>query len=531
MARREIERSMQALQASGPPGVDGYPVQFGPWQGGVNYAATGDNTQPNELYAMLNTEVDPAGQCVKRPGFDVFNSSALNSAATVTALGYHEFTAASSSNFAIIGNKFYESLSGTPADRTGGLTITAGDDKTWHFADANGTLVGNNGVSGDALIKWTAAGGNIAALTVDSRFTWAKWWAWWDGRVWAANNSVSTDQTNYSSNSDIETWAATDYVNLTTDVTGIAPMGNEFLVIHGKDRVDIISPTNVSDQPYQRYARASYGTVSGRAIATVPKPGGGHHQVYPRRDGFYSFDGNGEARKISQRLDGERYWENVNKDRLFQSFQITYPRKNCVWFWIPYGSGQTNMNHVIIYDYLRNIFYGPYDGTGTVMERNAGALINDIPHAGGLSTGYVYKHETANNDDDNTTNNKIDGWFETSSIPPQGLDMRCRWYHAIIAHQATGLWSLNVTQMTPGISSNEYSFDMTGGFDAVGTTFTVGTSSIGGGKSTSLEEMRLEGYDPYSMIKVRNAEASQHYKIRSITQVFKPLGKHRNIHA
>ena len=71
---------------------------------------------------------------------------------------------------------------------------------------------------------------------------------------------------------------------------------------------------------------------------------------------------------------------------------------------------------------------------------------------------------------------------------------------------------------------------MTGGFDAVGTTFTVGTSSIAGGKATSLEEMRLEGYDPYSMIKVRNAEASQHFKIRSITQVFYPLGKHRNIH-
>ena len=94
MARREVEQTMRALQATGPPGVDGAPLQFGPWHGGVNYSATGDNVQPHELYAMLNTEVDPAGQCVKRPGFDVFNSSALNSAATVTALGFHEFSAA-----------------------------------------------------------------------------------------------------------------------------------------------------------------------------------------------------------------------------------------------------------------------------------------------------------------------------------------------------------------------------------------------------------------------------------------------------
>ena len=531
MADRKVEQTLRALIPAGPPGVNGTPLQFGPWHGGVNYAATGDNVQPNEMHAMQNVEVDPGGQGAKRPGFDVFNSSALNSAATATAVGFHEFSAASSSNFAIIGDKFYEDIDGTPTDRSGGLTITAGDDNTWHFANANGTLVGNNGVSGDALVKWTAAAGNIAAYDVDSRFTYAKWWAWWDGRVWAANNSVSADQTNYSSNVDIETWTAADFFALTTDVTGIAAMGEEFLVIHGANRIDIISPTNVTDQPYQRYSRGGLGSISGRAIATVPKAQGGHHQVYPRRDGFYSFDGNGEPRKISQRLDGERYWDTVNKDRLFQSFQITYPAKNCVWFYIPYGSGQTGMNHVIVYDYLRDMFYGPYVGTGVVMERNCGALINDIPHAGGLSTGFVYKHETANNDDDGTTNNKIDGWFETSAIPPQGLDMRCRWHHAVIAHQATGAWSLNATQTTPGISSNEYSFDMTGGFDAVGTTFTVGTSSIAGGTTTALEEMRLQGYDPYSMIKIRNAEAGQHFKIRSITQLYKPVGRHRHIHA
>jgi len=475
------------------------------------------------MYDGENVEIGLGGEAIKRPGSDVQNTS-LNSDATLTAVGQQVFSASSEKTFAVAGNKFYEEPDGTPLDRTDGNTITAGDDNTWEFADADGALVGNNGVSGDVMIKW-AASGNIAALDVDGRFTWAKHWAWWDGRVWAGNNSVAVSQTNYSSLADIETWAADDIFSTFTDVTGIAALGAEALALHGKNLIRILTPTQISDTPYSPYDRATKGSISGRAIAIVPSPNGGTMQLFPTRDGLYRFDGS-ESRKFSYRLDGARFWDNVNKDRLKQSFAIVYPNKNCVWFVLPYGSSQTNNNCIVVYDYLRDIFYPPYRNL-TILERNCGALIDDVPQMGGYSDGFLYKHETNNNDDDGTTENKYDGWFDTSAVAPQGPDVKNRWLHTRISYEVKGQWDVQMTQSTESIGSNAQSFAQTGSYDAVGVDFMVGHSKIAGNNVTSTMDLRLLGYDPNSQVRMRNSEADQPFVIRSLVQIYNPLGRIR----
>jgi len=498
---------------------------LGPFHKGVVYSLTAEQVPLDALYACENVEIGFAGEAKKRKGSDLVNSSALNSGATLTACGRHEFSATSAAHFAIAGNKFYEDVDATPVDRTGGLTITAGDDKTWSLIDMDGTLVGHNGVSGDSMIKWAAENGNIAALDVDSRFAWAKWWSWWDGRPWAGNNSVSVAQLNYGSNTDIETWAANDTFTHGNDITGLAPLGDEAMVIHGKNQISIITPTQITDTPYSRYGRGTKGTISGRALVSIPGPAGSSVQLFPRREGIFRFDGSGESQKISYQLDGPRYWDKINRDRLSQSFAVHYALKNCVWFYLPYGSGQTNMNHIMIYDYARDMWYGPYVN-GAVLERFCGAIVDDLPHFGG-DDGFLYKHEINGNDDDGTTENKIDGWVELSTKSPLGADVSVRWLHAVINYEVLNDANILVTQTSSEIGTNSFTFSQSGGYNKIGVDFQVGVSKVGGELITAEQEVKLYGYDPHSKIKIQNAEADQPFSIREVVGVFKPIGRQR----
>ncbi len=140
------------------------PHTLGPWHGGVDYSKPSEELTKNQLHDMNNTVIGKAGEAAKRLGCAEYNSSAANGTSTLTACGQQRFTAASIREFAISGNKFFEGNSGTFTDRTGSMTISAGDDYTWSLVNARGTLVGHNGKSGDSLIKWSAAGGQFGSV-------------------------------------------------------------------------------------------------------------------------------------------------------------------------------------------------------------------------------------------------------------------------------------------------------------------------------------------------------------------------------
>ena len=86
-------------------------VQYGPWQKGVRYDLPTEDLGAEALFSMSNCRVGQAGQVEKRKGFAKFNSSALNSDATVTAVGQVTL-AATEKTFAIAGDKFYDVTGG-----------------------------------------------------------------------------------------------------------------------------------------------------------------------------------------------------------------------------------------------------------------------------------------------------------------------------------------------------------------------------------------------------------------------------------
>ena len=503
--------------------IPGNPHPYGPWFGGINFSKPAEELTQNEIAEGRNVRIGIGGEAQSRKGTTPYNGTAVSGGHAYTACGQHEFSATSSREFAIVGTKFYEGASGTWTDRTGSATITAGADNTWSLADANGTLFGHNGVNGDVLLKWTAAGGNIAAWDVDSRFTWAKSVEFFDNRGWAGNLSSGTDRVWRSDVSDITTWDADGYYDFGSEITGLKKIGT-MLAVHTKDTIFGLSPTGNAVTPFRRQPLTNAGTVSNRSLVTIRVPGSGELQLYIRKDGIYAFNGI-DSIKTSGRLDGERYWDSINASRLHKSFAVVYEQKNEVWFYIPYGTTQTTMNHILVYDYLRGIFYPPWTG-GLNSSLTSAGIVDNVPVSGDESDGFLYKHEEGLNDTDGSTVTAIDSHFKTAASPAMGPDVMLRWLFVRNNFDILGNYEVNITYSSPGIVGQTTTFNQGGGFAAIGA-FVIGESSIAPDDLVALEDTDLTGYDPVVQLQYQNANTSEEMSIRRATAIFKPIGRMR----
>ena len=485
----------------------------------MNYSKPADELRTSELFSAQSVAIGNAGQAEKRKGSTPYINTALNSGATITGCGKQRFSASSKRVFAFAGDKFFEDVSGTWTDRTGGLTITAGN--MWSLANASGTLIGHNGVSGDSLVKWTAAGGNLAAWSVSSRFTWAQHVVWYDRRAWAFNLSSGTDRGWYSDSGDFETFAASSFFQFGEDVTGAERFATDKLAVHTEQSIFLLVPTGNADTPYAKFNVTQDsskpdegligGTVSGRSIVNLPDG----TQIFVRREGIFQFDGSSVVKKISKKLDGSRYWADIQKDELSNSFAVHYADKEQVWFFLPHGTGQTNLNHCMVYDYGlsgvvgEHVWYGPFTGN----TRACGAIIDDLPTLGGYD-GKLYSHDTGNADNDGADDNAIDGWFETASAAPTNGADDVTWQKARHFYEVTGDHDAEITQQSPGIDATIETLEMGGSYDAIGVDFGIGVSAIAGDNIVEFEDTDISGIDPFTKLRYRNGNANEPFSIR-----------------
>lgn len=496
---------------------------LGPWVGGFNASKPSDDLDPREIYDGENMRVLPDGSLRQRPGSTPYNSSAISGTPTIDTFGQHAFDADTKRVYAFAGTSFYEdsASNGVFVDRTGSATITSGNK--WSLADAFGTMIGHNGVSGDTIIKWESAGGNLGTLSVDGRFTWAKYWDFWDNRAWAANTSTGTEDVWRSDTGNIESWGTTSFFQTGTINTGMRSMSN-FQVIHSESSITLLVPTGNAVTPYRQVPKQAKGTVSNASLLTVTIPTIGEVQVYVREDGIYAFDGN-TSRKLSERLDGSRYWDSINTSALKDSFAINYPKQNEIWFYLPYGAGQTTMNHRIVYNYRLGCFYVPWTGT----TRAFAATIDGDPHSGGISDGFVYDEDPSNlSDSDGTTDTAIDGWFETSSVSPEGEDVTPRWLFCRTSLDIKGSYDIAFTATMTSSPEATDVIEPKGTFDAIETGFQIGVSAIAEDTSQVLNlDQNLSGYDPHIRLKYQNAAVDEEMSIRKATCVYRAIGRTR----
>lgn len=478
---------------------------------------------------MDNVRILDAGQCQKRGGIDPYTSAAFGGGNdTVTGVGELEFSGTSRRTYAVMGTAFVESNSGAAyAARTGSLTITAGNDNIWDFAHCyvggGGVLLGGNGVSGDSLLKWTTAGSNAAVLAVSSRFTTAKFWEWWDGRAWVGYTNNAPNQGWHSNDFDVDTWDEQNDLNIGAECTGIRHMGTDkdkgVNAYHAHSGVWIIRPTELGDAPYSIDQAADKGTISNKSIINVPSGDGVAYQAYARKDGFYKFVLGQGSFKFSGNLDGTRFWDDVNQDRMHMCHGILYEDKNEIWWWIPVGTSQTNVNKIIVYNYKLNIWMGPFTGANCI--RNCSTIIDALPHAGGFGDGMVYLHEDATiEDDDGTTQVAIQGSFDTGSKAPAGPQHNCQWHYTDVRFDVEEDTTCEMLQMSPDFASRTESITLGSDFDALVTEFIIGTSIIKGNALVRQDQVDLKGYSPFCQLKFRNINVQETFSIRGASMAY-----------
>ena len=514
-----------------PEAPEPQPHYLGPWLRGCNYSLPAEELAPDELFGTTNMIVGAGGEVFQRPGFVPLINAQANGASHLTGIGEQVFSAASTATFCVAGNQFLENVSGTWTDRTNGETITAGSGNLWSFANANGVMVGCNGVNGDALLHWSASGNLTSGGLTGQRVTWATWVEWWDSRVWLGNSDDGTDRTNYTSNTDITSAAANDWFSIGQVMNGQKAFGQQALALHGETVIQLLVPTHNASIPYRRIGRSGKGTVAGRSIVTVAAPGLPLMQLFVRKDGIYRFTG-GEAEKISWKLDGERFWDSVNKDQLADSFASENPDRNEVWFFLPVGTSQTTYNQIIVYNYLRDIWYGPHVVASALYDDwLCAAPVGGIIHAGGYSdSGRAYKMDFTsklNDDQDGTTTAAIAAEFTTGAPPPLGADVMNRYLYARSSYDITGNYDVNLTHFAPGIPASTKTFNQGGGYDAIESAFKIGTSQIAGEDLMASQDTDLDGYDPTIQLTYANGASLEEFSIRRVAVMFRPLGRQR----
>ena len=509
-------------------------IQYGPWPMGVRYDLPAEDIPPTGLRAMTNTRLTAGAAVEKVLGTASYQSeSALAGTPTLTMACEFRVPSTGVEYDVIVADAAIYYYNSGWSDITGAVSLTGtSDDATFEWTRAFDTLIATNGVDGPW--KWTGTG-NAAALDVDSRFTTADHVAFFDNRVFFGNTNANEDRVWYSDAGDPETYGASSFYNLGSPITGLQPLQNA-LAIHTEDFISVLLPTGNATVPYQLQQRTTTdprnpqrgGSISGRAIVTVP----GNAQMFVLDDGIYMWAGGDTLEKVSYALD-LGYWDGLDKSRLHKSFAVYYAKANEVWFWLPYGDSQTNMNHIMVLSLknryadtvtgeARYAWSGPLTGKTTTFERNCACIINDVPHAGTFAGKLldhqptdVYNHETA----------AYDSYFETGAPAPMGGDVDLRWLYARTYYDALGQYSLNVQQESQGVGVNSGTLTTTGGGGAL-DSLVLDTDTVGTVRMVS-KELDLKGYDPHSSLKFTNNAADERYRIRRTHLQYKVIGRHR----
>lgn len=479
-------------------------VQLGPWKG-VRYDIPIEDCAPDELSGMQNTRVGQGGELQQRPGTASYGSEAALAGTPTIVMAAQFNSDANTSHIVIVaGTAIYKYDSGWSAI-TGAVTVTAADDNTFEWVNANGTLVATNGVDTDAW-KWTGTG-NAAALDDNARFSKGKHIAWFDNRLWIGNVNGATNQVWYSDIAAIETWGATSFFNFGGIVTGLVPTQNA-LTVHTTDGIYTLQSTGDATTPYRPNKRTAKAGVDGRSCIALP----GDVQLMILDDGIYEWSGGAELEKVSGPLD-IGYWDILNSDRLSKAFGLYHPTENEVWFALPYGSGQTAMNHIMVWNRKKRAWYGPYEG----WTRACAALISRKPHLGGLD-GILWDHEPTDNDDAGTS---IDAWAETAAPSPLGADVRVRWLGGRFYYDAKGDYDLSVQQTGADVVGSANSLNLTGN-----TLVLPGDLPEFISDDTQFsQDLELFGYSAQTAIRFSMNAPSQTWTMRKAFLRYKPLGR------
>lgn len=133
--------------------------------------------------------------------------------------------------------------------------------------------------------------------------------------------------------------------------SGSIQFGDELIVTTRRSLQKLI-PTGVSTAPFiRKEITFQIGNMSHRGLVAID-----NGILFTDYTGIYFYDGVNLVR-ASQPIQGT--WDDVNKEYLPGVVAKNYKQRNWAVFSVPYGSGQTTNNLILVYDYLNSV---PFKG-------------------------------------------------------------------------------------------------------------------------------------------------------------------------
>lgn len=485
--------------------------------GGLNTYFPEFQVSENQATDLQNINLFDRG-FEKRRGDTAFNSSAMVSSSTaVTGLAYMKFNSATEFLNAVAGTKFFtsSSLSGTMADKTGALTITAAQNNIWTAISFNDLQIWFGGAP-NAPFTHDGTASNAAALggSPPSAAT-----------AFVAANRVFAIST--AANPSILQWSI---LSNPADWTG---SGSGTQQVSKNDGESLLFGVPIGNNAAVLFKNTSTHKV---LLDTAPFPvipiqkgtGAAGRWAFVVVDGVIYFITPGKRMRAT--LDGATFadfpnyiddvWDSINSARVPYIQGFYYEKLRQIHWLVSIGSATTN-HYSIIWDLKHKCWLRHPTG----YDANVVALVQGRDFYAGHYDGKIYKKDVASTytDASETSPGTIDAYRQSFWTPPKGLSsvIQPRWVEHVVESQTSGTFDISYGfDFSPNQSTESQS--MVGPGDLLDNTFILDVSFLGGTTSI-MRRTFIFGRGNVFQYKVRNANPSEAFIYQGGTIYLRPV--------
>ena len=501
------------LARDGHYGSEVVPHRLGPFVDGVRYDEVHELVPVTGVAEMQNIEIGSGGEALKRRGYERLVDTNINDLSG-TGVGLIRFSAASSAQFYTVNGEFYGKIPSASewTDRSGStVTISDDPDDFLVWVDAFGTGFFADGVN--APFKWTSETSDIELAGVSSRFAHARGVTWFADRLWWWNTDNSEGEIWFSNLVDREEIEANSFFDVRAVITAVSSFRGK-LYVHTDLQIWVIERTGNAQIPFRIDQHIPFGAVSPRSVVSLPDG----RQIIGRQDGFYSWVGGSYPVKISKALE-ERYWKRVDQSKRHLWGMLVDVVRSQVWCFLTTAKSeldeQATINHVMIYDYQYNRWFGPH-----TIAMTSWAYVNQDILTTGYEDGLVYVQQTGLNDD--TT--RIQASISTSAASPVGESQTTEWMNGKAFFQGQNIETdLSITQAGPEVGYRRSRRRISSEYDSIGS-FIIGRSAIGSDRNLRSVDFDARGKGFSSRVDVENDLLNQSFNLQFIDLLYRPLG-------
>jgi len=418
--------------------IQGSHIELMDFSGGLNSFEPEFRVGLNQAIDLDNINLFKRGW-EKRQGDTAFNGTAMiDSTTVITGLHYMKFNSGTEFLNAVAGAKFFTSsgLTGTMADKTGGITISAGKDKYWTGVSFNNLQIWFGGTP-NAPFKHDGGGGNAAALGGSPPSATTAFVS--NNRVFAMNTAADPSIIQWPILSNPEDWTGTGSGNTQAsknDGEGVqfgVPLGNNLAIIFKNSSTHKFL---LDAAPFPLFQlQKGVGAAGSRSYVVVD---GVIYFITPARRMKATTDG---AQFISFPRAVDDKWDNINTSRIAQIVGAYDRRFQQIRWYFSDGSSTTN-NRCIVWDLAQK----------TWLQRTTGANVNTVALVqnrrifSGNYDGKAYEHDVANtNTDASNSSATIDAFWRSAWIVNQTLGrvIHPRWIDVGIQSRSSGAFTVS----------------------------------------------------------------------------------------